>query len=408
MHYFGFTRFSVFVPGSAAWHMSKKTEKEYLNQLFSDERLGPRFEIFFERALPVYQEMSRKHSYRHIFSYSERIPDKWKEIIRQKAIEFPVLMLDEVAADPSPYVIIAREMKHRETSVVTLFRVDDDDILSSDFMDKLSCYAKPEFTGMAVSFGMGLTAIYENGKFREFREVVKPLLAIGTAYIGSYDAVSGQLDFPRGGSHVETDRFIPVILDSRTPTFLWTQHLEQDSYSQSNPTIALERLRKSLSTYKKIEDVENFGKIFPGVAHDLDEYISNIRPTVILDAPSSISSDKKLIAMLNIEGDYEFRLKVSGGINDARGALISFDFNDEYELISGLFKSSAEGLGFFRYLETGEGVIETIFNVCIPKGCSGVSLYHKAWHSGDGEASVIEASYIKALESRQFIQYQAI
>jgi hypothetical protein len=141
MHYFGFTRFSVFVPGSGAWHMSKKTEKEYLDQLFSDERLTARFEIFFDRALPVYQKMSNRHSYRHIFTYSDRLPEKWKEKIRQKAIEFPVLILNEVSADLSPYAIIAREMKNRESSVVTLFRVDDDDILGSDFMDKLSCYA---------------------------------------------------------------------------------------------------------------------------------------------------------------------------------------------------------------------------------------------------------------------------
>jgi hypothetical protein len=396
MHYFGFTRFSVFVPGSGAWHMSKKTEKEYLDQLFSDERLTARFEIFFDRALPVYQKMSNRHSYRHIFTYSDRLPEKWKEKIRQKAIEFPVLILNEVSADLSPYAIIAREMKNRESSVVTLFRVDDDDILGSDFMDKLSCYAKPEFTGMAVSFGMGLTAIYNNGKFREFREVVRPLLAIGTAYIGSYDAASDRLIFPRTGSHIETDRLIPVILDSRTPTFLWTQHLEQDSFSQSTAKVALENLRRNFSNYNKIQAETNVGEIFPGVASDLDEYLSETRPIVFFDTPSSISKNRTLFAKLDIEGEHEFKLKITGGSKNVRGALVSFDFNDTYEVVSGLAKSSIDEVGFFKYLETGGECVETTFKVSIPKGCSGFSLYHRAWMSEDGDVSIIEASYVKS------------
>jgi hypothetical protein len=94
---------------------------------------------------------------------------------------------------------------------------------------------RPEFAGFAVSFGGGFDLVFDSDA-RQFIGIFhrySPKIALGLAQIGLYDrrdpsrSVVG--DVFAAGSHTSIDTRIPIIVDSRNPSFLRTSYPEQDT-----------------------------------------------------------------------------------------------------------------------------------------------------------------------------------
>lgn len=229
-YFFGTTRFSVYVPGSNAWVVSRDMdEADYVSHLYSDDRLEPRFDIFFGKSAPILQALSERHRYRHILQYSANMPTKWKDRLYALSADFPVLKLKEISNATGAADTMLQLLEGEGSQTIATFRVDDDDILSADYLDQLAPYTVTAFHGMAVSLGLGVAAIYCNGEFTELREIKQPLISIGQAYIGRYNAETHKLHLPRSQSHAQIDRYTPTILDSRSHAFVWTHHVNQDT-----------------------------------------------------------------------------------------------------------------------------------------------------------------------------------
>lgn len=282
VQHFGTTRFSLFQPGSAAWRLTRRSESEdaeaYAAQLFSDERLGPRFEIFCDVAAPLYQQMAAGRRYRHLVLYSSVMPQHWKERLREAAERYPVLWLHE-SQDGKPDVRallrghLQEYSRHRD-SLVFAFRVDDDDLLSADFLDQVEPYVVPQHHDHVISFSNGYAGLYEDGRYSHVVTWQQRLSSMGQGAIGRWRAAENKLALTLVGNHNNSDRSRTVLLDGRRPTYLQTRHLGQDTAMKENEPVDLDlvrsRMLKELGRRPRVSDPAELLKRFPSLASRLD------------------------------------------------------------------------------------------------------------------------------------------
>src|SRR5699024_123586 len=96
--FIGQTRFSLFMPGSSAWRASDNTrfrsESEYLEYLYSEERLEARAKLFFDFSLPQLADAARGYDVTHLVSYSDSLPAKYQRQLEEAAAGYDFLQLD--------------------------------------------------------------------------------------------------------------------------------------------------------------------------------------------------------------------------------------------------------------------------------------------------------------------------
>ena len=240
MLFIGHTRFSLFEPNSGAWVASNNSrfanEDDYRRYLFSDERLGLRAQIFIDYSLPILALASTGHSYYHVVSYSEELPTKYEKILEDAARRYPFLVLNKYVGGhcKSNTHHVAARLYNPETGdrargePIGLFRLDDDDLLSVEFFNRMATHIRPDNVGYQVTFARGVTALYKNGAFENMRESYHPMNSMGLLSIGRVTS-TGQFELPREVAHNKSDRANPVILDSRHIGYLWVRHETQDT-----------------------------------------------------------------------------------------------------------------------------------------------------------------------------------
>lgn len=393
--FFGVTRFSVYAPGSGAWKLSKDdiSEQEYLANLYSDDRLSVRFDIFTERALPAYQKMSIGRNYRHIVQYSDLMPEKWKAKLFQCAIDFPVILLQEVKHTTASVDAMLLELRNKEalSGVVVWFRVDDDDLLSADYLDQLDQYAKSHFSGMAVSFGSGITAAYTNGVFKNFRLIRKHLMSQGQAYIGRYDASERRLIFPKATDHTKTDTVNPVVIDSRKPAYFWVHHDSQDTSADINKNLAISKIDSLLAGLPRLKMHEDYALLFPTIYADIcaDQLAGAEIYSLPADLKLTKGGFKHSVSIPSGWMNFKYIAHTEGGgaYNDG---IICFELEGG-ELISeipGLNRSSNSNIGWYRYLASEQGEEVREFDIKLPEGVVCTGFYIKAWLSKDNAVTL--------------------
>jgi hypothetical protein len=234
--------------------------------------MGPRASMFLELAVPLLQQMRKEHDYRHVVSYSPEMPEPWLGELLAAAERYDVLALLPAgsAGVPSEFERILQKVGSPSRTVVW-FRVDDDDLLSIDYLDRLAVYSTSSERGRGVSMARGYSALWHDGVVVHPREARRPLGAQGQAYIGAYDHGSRKLTMPRPGDHSTIDRRMPTILDSRFHTFLHLRHLGQDTRSgEEEPFELLHRRHTSIAA---VSDHSRIVELFPTVAGVLRETI---------------------------------------------------------------------------------------------------------------------------------------
>lgn len=269
--FFGVTRFSIFLPGSGAWEATRDDslqDPDALHKyLYSDARMTPRLRIFKDYAVPIYARYAAKYDFQHIVQYSEEMPGKWKNELKALAARYSFIVLNsdkEYALSPRSLMEKILRERAADSSLVAWFRIDDDDLLSTDFVDRLNAHTTPGNQGKGVSFGFGYLGLYQaEGGFSDFRELHRTMLAQGQAFIGAYDAGAGILSFPKSGNHRTSDRLAPFIVDSRHPVFIWTHHDGQDT--RLNDT-ADGQAKSHLAKFKPASNMDEVRKLFPTLA----------------------------------------------------------------------------------------------------------------------------------------------
>lgn len=265
--YFGWTRYSAHIRDrrGLGFRASKQfpDEAAYLAHLWSPERMEGRSQAFLRLSVPLLQRMRDRHDYRHVVTYSPEMPDPWLAQLREAASRFDVLMLSP--ADDGPVTDVMRttlrEQSHGSRPAVW-FRVDDDDLLSVDFLDRLDRHVRSHPPLWGVSLSWGYEGLWHDGLVSHVRETHRPLGSQGQACLGVWDADRGELDIPEPGNHRTLDRRVPSVLDSTSPTFVRLVHLGQDTRTDTEGTVddLKARLQRNRS---RMKDSDLFLQKFP-------------------------------------------------------------------------------------------------------------------------------------------------
>ncbi|MDK8668964.1 glycosyltransferase [Corynebacterium marquesiae] len=235
-NFLGHTRFSLYEPGSSSWRLTRKSQNSadahdsYRSVLFSENRLGPRAEIFFNISLPILDQAANDVNLVHVVSYSEELPVKYRKMLKNAAQQYSWLKLDlRTSANRAGMDLTnfgAQQFGRGE--IFGLYRLDDDDLLAPSFFYQCSQYLRSPFVGMVVSLPKGVQAFYHQGVFYGPRIENRPKIALGLLKICE-TKTDGTVKMPRPIAHPRTDERNPVILDARQISYVHTMHLSQDS-----------------------------------------------------------------------------------------------------------------------------------------------------------------------------------
>lgn len=268
----GLTRFSLFIPNAREWNLSAASEStaEYMERLYSPERLDTRLRIFSEISVPQLAAASKGFQVVHIVQHSSSLPEVYKEALRNLADEHNFLRVvcsDSVAEharvveDTFRSEILESDW---EDARLAWYRLDDDDILSDQFFAKAEPYITSENSGRVLSFGLGYSVIYHDGQMWDVREDYRPKNSIGQMYICGFDGAS--LIEPPRRNHAQIDRWAPTILDSREHSFVTVVHPEQDGRSVQQVDSVFGMLDREQEA-KPFVDASALLEKFPVVVH---------------------------------------------------------------------------------------------------------------------------------------------
>jgi hypothetical protein len=267
---------------------------------------------------------------------------------------------------------------------VALFRVDDDDILSADYMRKLSSYADFPFEGMSVSFSKAVGAYFSDGRFVSFKKVHKPMLSMGLATIGRYDSLTKKLIMPRAVNHAETDKHRPVIVDGTIPAFVWTHHATQDSNQDKKG--ASDRLSDELV---RLPSIVNRGELnsFPTLLPDFDDLESQWK-TLFVSENQKFDS-QLMCGPIELSPGTKLRFTISAtlqnSISNSRALLVGLG-QDAFDIsfVEGMMKSQDPSIGWFRYVGANEGKVESSFEISLGSDLSLTTVAMRIWQVNPG------------------------
>lgn len=368
----GHTRFSLFVPDSASWRASNEqsgfSEDEYRDYLYEDARLSLRTDIFLNHTVPMLAQAAAGFDVKHIVSFSESLPQKFKAQLHEAAQKYEVLYLDELPDGDSGWTAVRRYIQTNGfKGTFGRYRLDDDDILSAHYFQTTEQYLKPEFEGMLVSMPLGVEAVYEGEQFFHLREAHTPMNSMGLLSICSVED-DGTVNEPQSGPHDKSDRYAPVILDSSQLGYLRAIHAGQDNAMRHQRAVVMARLMENMAAFPPFTDFESLEIAFPTVAELM---LSNGGPLsvgeVVGQGQHYLLEPSNGDVGLVIEGESDVaitnELLVSLWIEDARGRRVP-----SYKKIEGFAASNNPSIGHFAYVPTSSGSFRSLVSLHLEHG----------------------------------------
>lgn len=223
--------------------------------------------------LPLLAEASKKYKFLHIIQYSESLPVKYVEDLKQLEKQYSFLKINEHSENGKPEIHINEIIMDyfflksiQEDVWIGKFILDDDDCISLNYFRVMTQYVNPCYEGFYVSLGLGMLGVHdENYNLIHYADIYKPKINIGFMNVGRYSHQHKNLYFTtKSTSHMSMDKVNRVILDSREISFYWSRHQHQDT-RVNNDQKKIDRTMEILMSMP-IGDVEkineNFGANF--------------------------------------------------------------------------------------------------------------------------------------------------
>lgn len=375
MFFIGQTRFSLFVPDSASWRLSLGHRDEALSsyraELYDDNRLKVRENIFINHSLPNIAIAAEKYDITHVVSYSNSLPVQYKESLARAADKYPFLLLDE-----QPDGEVGRSLKAiaKQKAEVGenfgIYRLDDDDVLATNYFHRMDKFIRPSYTGMVVSFPLGIEAVLDEGQAFNLKAAHFPMNSMGLMSVCRMNN-RGRIIAPKNGAHNKADRDNAVILDSRDFAYFRFNHVDQDNALRLSEGTSLASIKKMMERYPDFEDFEILEKLFPTIPSILgtEEEVELLTQAQKVRFPYTIQLEEPL-ATTTVEINHQFdesskarQALVSLEIVDGNGRPVDMDRE-----FPGIGRSKKSSIGYYKYLNSRAGSESTRFDVSLPDG----------------------------------------
>jgi hypothetical protein len=209
---FGIIRFSFIPDDPHRFKTSRGKEgAEAIEAVLSDERLSTRFRLFEKYTLPSIIAQTDKN-FRIIILASALLPAKWRERLDYLTRNVPQISVHYGKPQPVGQFLNAVLPELAPDEWRTTFRLDDDDGLAEDYIERLHEIARPEFCGMCVSFPRTVHIEDDGQNTPVFYPVWTAKHSAGLAYIGK---PGKEKTVYSAGSHTRVDEHQLTIIDSR-------------------------------------------------------------------------------------------------------------------------------------------------------------------------------------------------
>lgn len=267
-------RFSIFDPDWGGWRATNSgtfsSAQEYREWLWSDQRMNLRFAIFGQYAAPLYQAIGEHHDFRVLVQHSADLPAQWLDKLRDLERDYPALRLVELTGWQEARDTVHSDLKRDGASgPVVMLRVDDDDLLSTDFLDLLEPHVR-DHRGWCISLGRGLACRVRGTRLTDLRELHQPFSSVGQAYVGSYRRLLHRLDLSPLQSHRKVSQVLPTVVDSREVAFIQVRHPDQDTRIGTDPKSAERSVRTALNKLEPVTDTTVLRTKFPTLSAEFD------------------------------------------------------------------------------------------------------------------------------------------
>lgn len=395
---FAVTRFSVFNPGSQEWVLSKGKNlndgliQEYKKNLYNEDRLNIRIKILKEFSIPILAKDAEKYNLMHIIQFSESLPTKFKQELINLSREYSFIKLLEVDYENKGKHNKTVNMLMQEKLLNTYhdeirvcfgyFLLDDDDVVSTDFLDNISRYCISEFSGMSISFGKGVSGYYdyENNAIVNLRESYLPKINIGFTSICEFNTVTKEMMLPAIGNHMQRDKVVPIVLDSRNVSYCWLRHLWQDTAEKhQTEQNKLNKINKDLDGYPLLKN-SRITSLFPGLPFSLEK----LKDTCLVDERTVLSKNsiKYDVDLQSSSVCISYSMECDNFVKE-RAALICVEFNANHDDLENLFTLSTDSsIGYYRYLNLIPGENDGDLLLDLPEGVFLIKVGFREWMGG--------------------------
>lgn len=348
---------------------AKVSEEQYRRYLYSPERLAFRERIFTTLTVPAIENAAENFDIRHIVSYSQSLPDQYKDSLQDTAEKFPFLVLQELPDGVSDWGPAEQRIKKLiKPGVFGRYRLDDDDVLSKHYFELMSKYIKDEFAGMVVSLPLGIEAIYHDDHFYNFREVHVPMNSMGMLFVSKLGD-DGTVFGPRAGAHDKADRIAPVIIDSRKLGYLRVNHTGQDNLLRHHNDRVYDQLLTNMGKYPAVKDLKDIREGFPAVADKIlqtssmvmKEWSAPVGDGIQLHVDGETSGMTITIRGSAPEGVRKHPLALSLSLVSASGRHLG-----PRKQVAGIATSLNAAIGQFTYFDVSGGDFTSSASVFVP------------------------------------------
>ncbi|MBH3390236.1 hypothetical protein I5S62_14060 [Pseudomonas putida] len=259
-------RYSILQKNSAAWRAAELSFEDYAKNILSNERLNIREQTFKSLTLKsLCNQINTDNdvSYTVLIMISDMLPEERVARLRSmihenntSGLDFNIVKIESGTGLKYDYInineaikaTIKRNLANIPEALLATVRLDDDDGLSTNFVEKLSNHMRPGLTGYAVSFAYGIEGYWDStaNTVSDLRHSYFPKFALGLAYLNTWSQVTGLEDNKtihvyNMGNHMKIDESYPTVVDATEPMYFRTLSSTNDSvgspYHKNLPSV---------------------------------------------------------------------------------------------------------------------------------------------------------------------------
>jgi hypothetical protein len=227
---------------SSSFISSRESEWENHKANILDKRnIDFRLNILINHSLPnLLNYIPQDVCFNIVILYSSLLDDDTQQTLHDYAHKFNEIILESRSEED--YLDINGSIKRvlssipiqRDKVIFGSFRLDDDDILSNQYLSELSNYVVLENLNKFITFSNGIECLWKNNNIDKLCFCNKQFIAIGLSHIGLFDNKSFQfLTEPQtvycGISHFDIPKKFEYIIDDTPNMFIYSRHNLQDT-----------------------------------------------------------------------------------------------------------------------------------------------------------------------------------